>query len=602
MLNQSYPNNEFFLDSMITNCAPLLYLVHPATATLAISKIGCKIQKETALVDICVVLLRRSPIGEPFDTRGTFEFPISQSTVIDILSVLGDIRTDSAISSVVEDLSASIGAECNKSSIPRTAALNYLATLQELVKKKLPDQNNIRHDGYLIGCTAYILRSRAKVSSNSVQKSEWRSLFQQARNIFNVSDRVVVTAMVGSCAVTSKASSEMTEWIKDIRTDLAKIPSDQDRVDRHDWVARIVGSVDKAACKALVTDALNLVVQLPETDDILKRQRSLLDLANTLDPKLGEQLIALNDTDEARKERLKIERVRQEHKLTLARNPGAEEVGKLSDHELASVCRDNLARLNASRITPRSIRDFHRFHTRASKMPIHSASAVWHFVIESSLRKRKSDKTPEFAQQLFDATCKASEVVFGLIGKISAGTAQSKTLEAGIIRNGDRQAFIESIITWAKHQGDQIIRISDPYFGPDDIDLIKVISSSALNAKFRILTSKEHIKKKNIADVAEAFESTWQDISDDLIPETTVVVIGLGSTGKHPIHDRWLVSDISGLRLGTSANSMGGLRTSEVSELSPNEASSRVAEIDGFILSPPREIHGERVSVAKYSL
>lgn len=602
MLNQSYPNNELVLDSMIANCAPLLYLVHPATATQAISRIGCEIQREGALVDICLVLLRRSPIGEPFDTRGTFEFPINQSTINDILSILRDIRTDSEIWGVVEELSASIGADCNKSSIPRTAALNYLTTLQELVKKKLPDKYNIKHDGYLIACNAYILRSRAKVSSGSVQKSEWRSLFQRARLIANVSDRVVVTAMVGSCAVTSKAGSEVTDWIKDIRTDLENIPSDQDRVDRHDWVAQIVGSADKAACRALVTDALNLIVQLPETDDILKRQRSLLDLANTLDPKLGEQLIALNDTDEARKERLKIERTRQQHQLTLARNPCADEVGKLTDHELASVCWDNLARLNAGRITPRSIREFHLFHARASKMSIESASAVWHFVIESSLRKRKSDKTPEFAQQLFDATCKASEVVFGLIGKVSTGTAQSKTLETGIIRNGDREEFIESVSAWARQQCDQIIRISDPYFGPDDIDLVKVIASSARNVKFRILTSKEHIKKKNISDVAEAFESTWLDISDDLIPETTIVVIGLGGSGKHPIHDRWLVSDIGGLRLGTSANSMGGLRTSEVSELSANEAASRRAEIDGYIFSPPREIHGERMSVAQYSL
>lgn len=602
MLNHAYPNNELVQDWMIANGAPLLYLVHPATATQAISRIGCEIQREAALINICDVLLRRSPIGEPFDTRGTFEFSINQSTVNDIISVLRDVRTDSAISCVVEDLSASIGADCNKPSIPRTAALNHLTTLQELVKTKLPDVCNIKHDGYLIACNAYILRSRAKVSLNSVKKSEWRSLFEQARLIANVSDRVVVSAMVGSCAVTSKASSEVTDWIKDIRTDLARIPSDQDRVDRHDWVARIIGSVDKAACKALVTDALKLIIQIPETDDILKRQRSLLDLANTIDPKLGEELIALNDTDDARKERLKIEKVRQGHQLTLARNPCADEVKELSDHELASVCRDNLARLNAGRITPRSISEFHLFHGRASNMSLQSASAVWHLVIESSLRKRKSDKTPEFAQQLFDATCKASEVVFGLIGKLSAGTVQSKTLEAGIIRNGDREEFIESVRSWAKQQCNQIIRISDPYFGPDDMDLVKVIASNTCNVKFRILTSKEHIKKKNISDVAEAFEKTWLDISDDLIPDIIVVVIGLGGLGKHPIHDRWLVSDIGGLRLGTSANSMGGLRTSEVSELSGNEAASRRTEIDSYIFSPPREIHGERVSIAQYSL
>ena len=601
VLNQAYRNNGLVLDSMVEFTAPLLYLTHPATAILAISKIGCKFRQESSLVNICDVLLRRLPTTEPFDTRNSIDCQINQSTINDILNVLKDIRNDSAISYVVEDLCYSISSDKNRSVITRNGALNSLNSLQSIVNSKLPDLVNIKHDGYLIVCTAHILRARSKVASN-VKKDEWASLYQKSRNISNVADRVIVTAIVGSCAVNSKASSEVVNWVEEIRADLALIPSDQDRIDRHDWVAKTVGTADKASCRALVSDALKLIVQLPETDDILRRQRSLMDLANTLDTKLADHLIALNDADEARQERLRLEKVRQLQRLALTQNPAADEVGRLSDHELADTCRDSLGRLNAQRISPRSIEEFRYIQERASKMPIRLASSIWHYVLESSLQKRKRDRNTEFAQQLFDATCKASEVVCGLIGRGLAGSAQTKALEVGIIRNGDREIFVEKVSIWAKDQVGQVIKISDPYFGPEDIQVIKTIASYASDATFFVLTSREHIKKKKLSDVAEAFENAWLEISDEKIPKITIVVIGLGSEGKHPIHDRWIVSSVGGIRLGTSAHSMGGLRTSEISNLSTAEVESRLCEINTYLDSPPREIHGERLVIAKYSL
>lgn len=600
ILNQSYADNELIFDSLVSYSAPLLYLVHPATATQAISRMGNDVLQDHARVNICDVIFRKCPVGEPFDSRNSFEYSIDQAAVADVLAVFKDIRTDSAIMGVVEDLCLSIGSDKNRSKIPRTAAINFLETLENLVSQKLPDSTNIQHDGYLIACNAYILRARYMVMNSSVQRPQWKVLYDQARGISNVADRVVVAAMVGSCAHGARGNAVIGDWIADIRADLALIPSDQDRVDRHDWVARIVGAVDKGACRGLVSDAMRLIVQLPETDDLVRRQRSLLDLANTVDTKLADRLIELNDTDEARQARLKIEKERRSYRLTIARNPSAGEIGKMSDHELADACRDNLARLNSGRISARSIHEFRLFQARASKMSIVSASAVWHFVLESSLRKRKADRDTDFASRLFDATCKAAEVVCGLIGKVFSGTDQSKTLEVGIVRNGEREMFLEQVVSWGKTQSNQIIRISDPYFGPDDVALIRAICSHASNTKFRILTSKECVRR--LDDVAEAFESAWRELSDDVVPEMTVVVMGLGSQGKHPIHDRWIVSDIGGLRLGTSVHSMGGLRTSEISGMSADEAANARNEIDELLVSPPREIHGERLSVVQYSI
>lgn len=602
ILNSSYVNNELVLDSMAAEAAPLLYLVHPATATQVINRIGSDGYRDRARTNICDVLMRRCPIGEPFEAPDDHAYQLDNATVADILGVLREIEKDSLVFSVVEDLCASIGSDKNKSRIPRSAAVDYLDSLTKIVDKSLPDRKNIQHNGFLIACNAHILRARCVMPKSSVRKEDWLSLYSVARAIDNIADRVVVTAIVGSCAVAAKTRDAMGDWVSDVRRDLAAIPSDQDRVDRYDWIARIVKSVDRVACRSLLTDAMKRVVQLPETDDLVKRQRSLLDLASAIDPRLADQLIELNDTDDARKIRLKKEKAKQDNRLALAKDPAAEELSNMTDQELTDVCRDNLGRLEAGRIGVRAIEEFDALQRRASTMPIELASNIWHFIAENALRKRSRDKHDNFATKLFDSTCKSSEIVCGLIGKFFSGEQRNRTLDIGLVRNGDRELFLERLREWAMLHDDEVIRISDPYFGPEDLEVVKTISLHAPNARFRILTSREHVRKKGLPDVAEAFEDSWRQLSDDSMPEIELAVVGIGSEGKHPIHDRWIVCNSGGLRLGTSAHSMGYMRTSEVSDMNSPESLPVCDEVDLFMDKAPREINGERVVVAKYLL
>lgn len=440
------------------------------------------------------------------------------------------------------------------------------------------------------------------MSRSAAQKSEWAKLYSDARAIDNISDKVIVTATVGSCAISAGFRSEINDFIGDLRRDLVSIPASQDRVDRYDWVAKIVRPVDKTACRTILSDAITYMANLPETYDLVKRQRSLIDIANNIDPKLAEQLIDLNDVDEARKQSLNKEKVRQENRVAFAKNPSTEEIAKMTDQELVDFCRSDLGRLNAERIGVRSIEEFEALQQRASVMPINMASDIWHLIVESSLKKRGKDKEATFALKLFDSTCKSSEIVCGLIGNFFSGEQYNKKLDVGIVRSGDRDVFIDALQLWATANNHKTIRISDPYFGPDDVHIIKCIAMQAPKAIFRVLTSKEHLKKKGIVEVGEAFEEAWQQVSDDAMPEIDLVVIGIGNSGKHPIHDRWIVSEDSGLRLGTSAHSMGGIRTSEVSSMQSSEASSACHEIDLLFDRAPREWGGERLWVTRYSL
>lgn len=603
ILNSSYPDNDLVFESMASNAAPLLYLVHPATATQIINRITSEHYRDLARSNICSVLMTHSPVGEPFEKPDDHTYSLEQGTVADVLTILKDIKLDSAILNIVEDICASIGSEANKAKITRNAAADDLNTLTRIVEISLPDSRNIKHKGYLIACRAYILKARCSIPKASIQKEEWTTLYSDARDIDNIADKVVVTAIVGSCAVLAKTRSSISNWIEDIRQDLAAIPSDQDRVDRYVWVASLVKSADRSACRNLLSDAMKQIVQLPETDDMVSRQRRILDMANAMDPKLANQLIDLNDGDDARQNLLKKEKIKYANCIALGKNPGTEEVSQMTDQELADICGNNLGQLLAGRIRVRAIEDFDALQKRASTMPINTASNIWHLIVESSLRKRSTDKNNNFASNLFNSTCKSSEIVCGLIGQFFSGEQRNRILDIGIVRYGDRELFLRRLRDWAMPFDNEVIRISDPYFGPEDLELVKAIFFNAPNVKFRILTSREQIRKKKLHDVAEAFEEAWQQISDETMPEIELSVVGIGNDGKHPIHDRWIVCEKSGLRLGTSAHSMGHVRTSEVSEIdSPDLLSNICEEVDLYMDRAPREIAGERLYFAKYTL
>jgi hypothetical protein len=579
-------------------------LIHPASASQSINRISSPQFRDLARTNICDVLLRKIPHTEPYEAPEEQPYRIDAKVVADVLSIFRDIKFDYNIFQITHDLCLSLADDGNLAHITRTAALDSLSSIKGIVNSSLPDITNIQHNGYLIVCRAYVLAAQCKIrgSKSAADKSLWTDIYKQARAVDNVADRVIVTAYVGSNAIDCDFRAEMPDLANDLKNDLAGIPSSQDRVDRYDWVAKILRPVDKQVCTTIVSEAIRYASNLPETFDLVKRQRSLIDIAYNIDPKLADQIIEMGDVDEARRESLKKANARQNNRVEFTKNPSADKIANMTDQELVDFCRSDLGRLNSGRIGVKSLEDFTCLKQRASVMPINIASGIWHLIVESSLRKRKNDRDSAFAYGIFDCSCKSAEIVCGLIGKFFSGEQHNYKLDIGIIRSGDRDLFLDAVRNWAASCEHGLIHITDPYFGPEDMELIKLINTNSPQSSFRVLTSKEHIKKKKLGDAGEAFEETWRQISDDPIPKIELAVIGIGNVGKHPIHDRWIVSEVSGLCLGTSAHSMGGSRTSEVSHMEGGETTIKRQEIEMFFVAPPREWNGERLAVTTYLL
>ena len=78
-------------------------------------------------------------------------------------------------------------------------------------------------------------------------------------------------------------------------------------------------------------------------------------------------------------------------------------------------------------------------------------------------------------------------------------------------------------------------------------------------------------------------------------PYTEIVIVGTKEHGVATIHDRWWMTNNSGISMGTSFNSLGRLKSSELRIMSAVEAGQREKEVDKFLYRNAREHNAERL-------
>jgi hypothetical protein len=170
-----------------------------------------------------------------------------------------------------------------------------------------------------------------------------------------------------------------------------------------------------------------------------------------------------------------------------------------------------------------------------------------------------------------------------------------------LILPGERERALLILKEWAS-KATGFIKITDPYFGLEELKLIKLIRDENPEIEITILTSREKQQKELQQPWDESYKSHWRlKVSDADSGYVQIVVIGKGTSGGHPIHDRWWLSEKSGLRLGTSTSGLG-LRLSEISKISEGELPNMINEVNKFILGRVRMIENENLNHSSFYL
>lgn len=595
----------FSNDLTLTHAAPFLYITHESTGQLAVEKISDLARRDIAISDICFTLLRKVAVTDAFKESDDDAYEMEASTASSIVSLLGKMNTDWAIFRVLKSFVRSLSAKRNESRIRRVQAADFLETVESLVSKSLPDEKNIKHEGFLLTSLAVINRARTMMGLPMPSKV-WLELYARARKLENVSDRAVVTAFV-VVGAKSRKSQIADDWYEQVKNDISAAPTVLDQIDRYSWVAEILEPIDKKQSISMARLGMNMANNVEADVDVYERKRKILDLVFSIDPDLAEDFIEISDKDRARKNdkaalesRLRLQRLQKDAAAKLDKVQLANE----SDSDISELSMRNLAALNANKISPRPVEDFRHLNEKASKLSLESAYSIWSWTLENAIRRGGvNSKGERIVNSFFKASLKSGELLVSLIKGQSNGLNPGGFRTGEVVLPGERGLAISKIIDWARGVDGRDILISDPYFGPEDLDLIFELTKVAPKSSIKVLTGKRHLKGLiQNGNYEQEFLDARRAICDVSGNDIELSIIGANADGDHPIHERWFVADASGVRVGTSTKSLGNFRISEVNEIDGLEAMERFKIIEDFINRRVRVWCGDKLSLSSFAL
>jgi hypothetical protein len=281
------------------------------------------------------------------------------------------------------------------------------------------------------------------------------------------------------------------------------------------------------------------------------------------------------------------------------------------ERDLPLICWKALSSLNIGRFSTIHINKIRNLIKIASKKSMHEAYPVLCYAIQNLVIRHSSDEqATNFIKPFFMATILAAELCERMAYRTASSVSHSRdvgsdnTKDGVLIKVGERDSAIEFIKKWILNEADDYIKICDPYFGIQDLEWIRIISSVDSRLRIIVLTSKKQQSQDGLkSNYADEYSRHWRlHISDQSPPDTDIIVVGTESKGELPIHDRMLITKCSGIRVGTSLNSIGKTKESEISLLSPDAKHNWEQQADNLINRNRRESDGEKLLFSTFNL
>ena len=601
-------SDEWYKNQVLIETAPALYCAHTVTTKEMISVLPPSLRDE-AYNKICDFLFCKQLPSDPYDTFSGNGYLLNFTEAVDICELLKLMNTDHLIFSIIAQLGDSLVSRRNREKLTNQQKADIANRLEKVILDQLPDIKNIKHDGYKIAAQAYVARIRQE------NPLVWVKLIDEAREIPNISDRSLVLCIIATC-LSSKQIARREKITEEAKTLIRSIPADLERIKRYAALAEMIVSVDPAMSRKCLKEATDFSLKASDSELNYHMQRRIIDLAYKLDPNYAATLASIIDDDPARskinsdlKRRIQLLDIKKQmvDQTLLNVNP------TISKDYYPRAAWMNLGALNAGRVKALHFKFVRQYIELAAEYAIHDAYPILAWVIENTIRRvGHTAEARTYLIPMFEATLLGAE----LAGRIaSRSLAQLKQVKANmvkssgpskniIIKAGERERAIKIIKDWFSQEVRDYLKICDPFFGIDDLEVLQMLHSADSCCKVHVLTSKKHQDHNKLQPPwDEAFRTHWHvHISDQDPPDTEVTIVGTKSSGDLPIHDRWLLTNGGGIRLGTSFNSLGINKSSEITVLSPEEAELLEKEVNQYLYREKIEHNGEKLLYTLFTL
>ena len=571
--------------SAIIAMSPALYRYHKSTAFGLFRDLE-EHQRNKALITCAEFILERRVPSDPYEAHDN-GYDIEYKDAVDIIELAEEIDHDSLVYSVIVALADTLSSARLASRFTRQQQADLVLRLEGLIDTKFPDRNNIRHDGYAIASEAQLLRFHRH------GRIPWLDVLNRARSIPNISDRAYVLAIIAQ-VIPNREASRRESVFEEAMQNTEAIPCTYDRLMRLNDLAGMM----TLKCPQLARKCLhNAIVGFREglNGPVSRVFRNMIDTAFKIDPDFAASLASLADDDPARavarhemKRRLETLRT----KKAIIDEPQTSDRFENKSRDIPRSAWLALGSLNAGRTNPVRVDQLRQAVRAAGRYPLRDAFPIFAWVIENATRRfAGSSQSRSGVRVIYEAGIHATNLA--QVAAINASATVRKVISSAIAPTGDESVWInvgereraeEFIRNWLESSDSGVIYICDQYFGVKELDLVKLIQSVIQTVEVKILTSLRYQNERNYFPLYESYKTEWQRISAQEPPKVEIVAVGFEDSGKSPIHDRYLLAESGGIKIGTSWNSIGLSQGSTLNILSEAEAIQFSEEVLQFLL------------------
>lgn len=594
-----------YRNHIIATIAPAWYVGSQITALEAIDKLP-PTNRDSALSNICRFLLTKTSIFDPYRATNQHAYKVNYDQIIDVCTLLEKLDNDSQIYSFISILTDTLSANARSTaySFNRQQKVDIADRLEKIASRFPLSQRHIKHNGYKIAISALIAELRRNSRGFNAYDSHLNKLIEEARQIPNVADQALVLAMIAE-SLPSKNASKRHDLFQEALTLVEKIPAVADQVGRYADLAATAMYLETSLTESCLRAAMRLSAK-SEDVEAQEAQRRIIDLAYSFNEPLAEELTGLVNDDPGRETQLK----RHLNGLTLKKKIVNHEIQvpdlERFDHSQYAVAAwQLLGALHANSISDTHPERLRPFLQVAAQMPLSEAYPILSYFIENTAQRYAgTNEAHSVLRMLFQSVLQVTGLIINTASPTTEKlqrarqltTTQPATENDIIIEAGGRDDAITWLRNWFKDNVKNYLIICDAYFGPEELEVLQLLNSVQPDCQVQILTSRKHHPSTE-GSWETLYQNYWkQNISSDQDPPTTdIIIIGIESTKKSPIHDRWWITKNAGFRIGGSYKDLGLTGTTEINLLTQEEAHRREDEIRQYISFRKREYNGEKL-------
>jgi hypothetical protein len=557
---------------------------------------------DTSLHDAAMLRLRRLSNREP-ESRTKFGYGrLTVMDVTDVIELIGHARSDSLLFILIRTLVEAITDKSNRAKFSSTQRADWSGRLLVVINTKLPDKLNILHEGYKIAALAQIYRL------NDSSWSKWEDLEIRAGAVPNSADRGYIFSILASALPPRHAASHRRRFLEKAVREIETIPSPVDRLSHLQSCAEeLVGIDQMATARECLKTAMTLCLDMDGSAKVSRHRRELIDLAYQIDSGFADELIALVDDDPARA-RLKSDA--KQAAIIAKANKDMANVRQIKDISacqldiLPTVAWKNLGALEAGRLEVKSSEITSHYVVQTASSTLYQAYPVlsWHLANLERKYTSESDMRGHLVP-ICEAMLLSTELTLTILRKLSGKTQEIKEdpTDGLLVRRRDRYEAVDFISQWLRNFAGEEVIYCDAYFSTKDTGLLRLFLANCPHSRILILASKSWLVRQDEFG-AEAFNRAWKEESDQDPPDVEVLSLAYVDTpSKNVVHDRWLISGLAGLRLGTSFNSLGTGKLSEISEMLPEQVAAVADQINKYRVRH-RVVDGARLQYSSFTL